>query len=53
MDQPVYGLEPRIEYRSIEAMAADYVAAIRPVQKSGLYNVRRRPGKCHACCVMC
>lgn len=38
-DQPVYGLEPRIEYRSIEAMAADYVAAIRPVQKSGLYNI--------------
>ncbi len=52
VDQPVYGLEPRIEYRSIEAMAADYVAAIRPVQKSGLYNVRRRPGKCHACRVM-
>lgn len=46
VEQPFYGLEPRIEYESIEAMAADYISAIRQVQKNGLYNVRDQLGAC-------
>ena len=36
---PCYGLEPRQAYASIEAMATDYVAAVRSVQPQGPYHI--------------
>jgi len=38
-EQPVYGIEPRRNYESIEEMATDYIKSMRTIQPHGPYRI--------------